>query len=66
MLPLKPGACIFVYECHKQLNKDVPIIPVGINYFGAHRFRSKVTMKIGKAIHYDFDDEKITDGSYKR
>ena len=34
MLPLKPGACIFVWECKKKLNKNVPIIPIGITYYG--------------------------------
>lgn len=52
MLPLKPGACIFVWECKKKLNKNVPIIPVGITYYGAHKFRSRVVLKIGKPIHY--------------
>ena len=55
MLPLKPGACIFAWELKRQFNKDVPIIPIGLSYFGSHKFRTKVTMKIGKPIYYSYD-----------
>ena len=40
LLPLKPGACIFAWEAKKKLNKDLKLIPISINYYGAHKFRS--------------------------
>lgn len=55
MLPLKPGACIFAWETFKRLNKKVTIIPISINYFGAHKFRSNVVIKVSKPLEYDFD-----------
>ena len=66
LLPLKPGAYIFVWETKKRLNKDVPIVPCSINYFGAHKFRSKVVINIGKPINYEFDENKFDDRNYKR
>lgn len=66
MLPLKPGACIFVWEAKKKLFKDVPIIPIGLTYFGAHKFRTRVIVKVGKPIHYEFDQSRINEPEYKR
>ena len=66
MLPLKPGACIFAWEAKKKLNKDVKLIPVSINYYGAHKFRTRVVIKIGKELQYDIDQSRINDSSYKR
>lgn len=66
MLPLKPGACIFVWECKKKLNQHVPIVPIGITYYGQHKFRSKVAIKIGHPIHFKFDKKKFEDSEYKK
>lgn len=66
MLPIKAGACVFVWECKKKLKKQVPIVPVGITYHNAHKFRSKVILKIGKPIYYDFDETKLDDPQYKK
>jgi len=59
MLPLKPGACIFVFESKRKLNIDVPIIPVSINYFGQHKFRSKVVINIGTQIVFPIEEQKL-------
>ena len=59
--PLKPGACLFVWESKKQLNKNVPILPCSINYFGAHKFRSKVVINVGQPIRFEFEEDKLED-----
>lgn len=66
LLPLKPGACIFAWEAKKKLDKDVKLIPVSINYYGAHKFRSRVVIKIGKELPYEIDQKRINESSYKR
>ena len=66
LIKLKPGACIFAYEAKRRLNKDVKIIPVSINYFGAHKFRSKVIINFGKPIKTEYDQTRFADSTYKR
>ncbi|RLV96004.1 Glycerol-3-phosphate O-acyltransferase 1 [Spathaspora sp. JA1] len=60
LLPLKPGVAIMALgTISEQLKspdgKVVPvnIIPVGLNYFHAHRFRSRVVIEFGKPIVVD-------------
>ena len=38
-----------------DINKDVKLIPISINYYGAHKFRSWVVIKIGKELPYQID-----------
>lgn len=41
---------------YSSLEKDginVPIVPVGLNYFRGHRFRGRVTVEYGKPIYLD-------------
>lgn len=66
LLPLKAGACVFVWGCYNQYNRKVEMVECGINYFGAHKFRSKVVINIGKPRSYDFDRERMNDREYKR
>jgi glycerol-3-phosphate O-acyltransferase/dihydroxyacetone phosphate acyltransferase len=66
LIELKPGACIFAFEAKKILNKDVKIVPVSINYFGAHKFRSKVIVNFGKPIKTEYDEKRFEEPSYKR
>ncbi|EGW33417.1 uncharacterized protein SPAPADRAFT_136811 [Spathaspora passalidarum NRRL Y-27907] len=59
LLPLKPGVAIMalgaVSEQIKSNKQVTPInvIPVGLNYFHAHRFRSRVVIEFGRPIVVD-------------
>ncbi|KAL3781223.1 hypothetical protein HJC23_003540 [Cyclotella cryptica] len=53
LLPLKVGVALIAYS---ELEKDginVPIVPVGLNYFRAHRFRGKATVEFGSPTYID-------------
>lgn len=53
LLPLKPGVAIMALGAaahSKDPNQVVNIVPVGLNYFHAHRFRSRVVIEYGKPI----------------
>lgn len=53
LLPLKVGVALIAYS---ELIKDginVPIVPVGLNYFRAHRFRGKATVEYGSPTYID-------------
>lgn len=66
LLPLKAGACVFVWSAHAELNKNPSVICTGINYFDASKFRSKVIVKISKPMDYDIDPARYGDREYKR
>jgi len=52
LLPLKAGITIMAFETMiRNPNMQIPIIPVGINYFNGHRFRSRVYVETGDAIY---------------
>ncbi|TCD69725.1 hypothetical protein EIP91_006492 [Steccherinum ochraceum] len=51
LLPLKAGACIMAMGTmanHPEVN--VKIVPVGMSYFHAHRFRSRAVVEFGQAM----------------
>lgn len=53
LLPLKPGVAIMALGAVSQStdpNQQVNIIPVGLNYFHPHKFRSRVVVEFGKPI----------------
>lgn len=53
LLPLKPGVAIMALGAVSQAtdpNQQVNIIPVGLNYFHAHKFRSRAVVEFGKPI----------------
>lgn len=66
LLPLKAGACIFIWAVKEKKDVDAHLQCIGINYYGAHKFRSKVVINIGKLQSFDIDKSKITDREYKR
>lgn len=66
LLPLKAGACVFVWSAHAELNKDPAMICTGINYYDASKFRSKVIINISKPIKYEIDPNRFTDRAYKQ
>lgn len=51
LLPLKAGITIMALETmSRNPELKVPIIPIGINYFNGHRFRSRVYVETGEPI----------------
>lgn len=59
LLPLKPGVAIMALGAvsqSKDPNQVVKIIPVGLNYFHPHKFRSRVVIEFGKPILVTKDD----------
>lgn len=53
LLPLKPGVAIMALgAAAKSQDPDqiINVIPVGLNYFHPHRFRSRVVIEFGKPI----------------
>lgn len=60
LLPLKPGVAIMALGSIASLLKEghfeiepVNIVPVGLNYFHPHKFRSRVVVEFGKPIVVD-------------
>ncbi|RCK55172.1 Glycerol-3-phosphate O-acyltransferase 2 [Candida viswanathii] len=65
LLPLKPGVAIMALgaisqQMEEQQNGEredgpqpITIVPVGLNYFHPHKFRSRVVMEFGKSIVVD-------------
>jgi len=53
LLPLKVGFALIAYEALKELDINVPIIPVGLNYFHGHRFRGRAVVEFGAPIYID-------------
>lgn len=54
LLPLKAGVAIMALGALAE-NPDcgVCIVPVGMNYFHAHKFRSRCVIEFGEAIHIE-------------
>lgn len=52
LLPLKPGVAIMALgaAATNTTDQNINIIPVGLNYFHPHRFRSRVVIEFGKPI----------------
>lgn len=72
LLPLKPGVAIMALGAVAQAtdpNQEVKIVPVGLNYFHAHKFRSRVVVEFGKPIvvtkkdgeEYEKNPHKVVD-----
>ena len=55
LLKLKAGVCIMALGAMVKYNKSVQIVCCGLNYFGGHRFRSRVIIEIGQP--YRIPDE---------
>lgn len=53
LLPLKVGIALMAYSSLERDGINVPIVPVGLNYFRGHRFRGRVTVEYGKPIYLD-------------
>lgn len=52
MLPLKPGVAIMALGAADLYpGTDVAIVPVGMNYFHPHKFRSRAVLEIGEPLY---------------
>lgn len=50
LLPLKAGVAVIALEAHSLHHLNVPIVPVGLNYFRGHQFGGRVVMEFGAPI----------------
>ena len=48
LLPLKVGIALIAYSALEHDGINIPIVPVGLNYFRAHRWRGKAVVEYGK------------------
>jgi len=53
LLPLKVGVALIAYSALEKDGLNVPIVPVGLNYFRAHRFRGRVVVEYGQPTYID-------------
>ena len=55
LLPLKAGIAAIAYGCMEKYSVNVPIVPVGLNYYRGHRFRGRVVVEFGAPKVIDKD-----------
>jgi len=68
LLPLKVGISLISYSALEKDGLNVPIVPVGLSYFRAHRWRGRAVVEYGRPIFIDpatLDDFKAG-GSRRR
>jgi glycerol-3-phosphate O-acyltransferase / dihydroxyacetone phosphate acyltransferase len=53
LLPLKVGVALIAYSALEKDGLNVPIVPVGLNYFQAHRWRGRAVVEYGEPIYID-------------
>ncbi|GAX12851.1 glycerol-3-phosphate O-acyltransferase / dihydroxyacetone phosphate acyltransferase [Fistulifera solaris] len=53
LLPLKIGISLLAYQALDTHGLRVPIIPVGLSYFHAHRWRGRAVVEYGKPVYVD-------------
>jgi glycerol-3-phosphate O-acyltransferase/dihydroxyacetone phosphate acyltransferase len=53
LLPLKVGVALIAYSALERDGLNVPIIPVGLNYFRTHRWRGKAIVEYGQPVYID-------------
>jgi glycerol-3-phosphate O-acyltransferase/dihydroxyacetone phosphate acyltransferase len=61
LLPLKVGVALIAYSALEKDGLNIPIVPVGLNYFRAHRWRGRAVVEYGRPIMIDpstLDDYK--------
>ena len=52
-MPLKVGVALIAYSSLDKDGVNVPIVPVGLNYFSAHRWRGRAVVEYGDPIYID-------------
>lgn len=53
LLPLKVGVALIAYSALEKDGLNVPIVPVGLNYFRTHRWRGRAVVEYGDPIYLD-------------
>jgi glycerol-3-phosphate O-acyltransferase/dihydroxyacetone phosphate acyltransferase len=53
LLPLKVGVALIAYSALEKDGINVPIVPVGLNYFSRHRFRGSAVVEYGQPVLID-------------
>jgi glycerol-3-phosphate O-acyltransferase/dihydroxyacetone phosphate acyltransferase len=53
LLPLKVGVALIAYSAMEKDGLSIPIVPVGLNYFKAHRWRGRAVVEYGQPIFVD-------------
>jgi len=53
LLPLKVGVSLIAYSALEKDGLLVPIVPVGLSYFRAHRWRGRAVVEYGRPICID-------------
>lgn len=53
LLPLKVGVAAIAFGVLEKHDRNVPIVPVGLNYFRGHRFRGRVVVEFGEPVQID-------------
>mmetsp|Transcript_14129 Transcript_14129/g.39048 ORF Transcript_14129/g.39048 Transcript_14129/m.39048 type:complete len:736 (-) Transcript_14129:82-2289(-) len=53
LLPLKVGISLIAYTALEKDNLLIPIVPVGLNYFRAHRWRGRAVIEYGRPTVID-------------
>ncbi|GKY95980.1 hypothetical protein MPSEU_000558500 [Mayamaea pseudoterrestris] len=67
LLPLKVGVALIAYSAYVEHGMTVPIVPVGLNYFRAHRWRGRAIVEYGKPLYIDPNNiEAYKAGGQKR
>ena len=68
MLPLKAGAAVMALGAMADKCKPIKIVPVGLNYFHGHRFRSRALLDFGHPLDVDASlvDKYIKGGDERR
>jgi glycerol-3-phosphate O-acyltransferase/dihydroxyacetone phosphate acyltransferase len=67
LLPLKVGISLIAYSALEKDGIQVPVVPVGLSYFRAHRWRGRAVVEYGRPFYIDpltLDDFKA--GGAKR
>jgi len=64
LLPLKAGACLFLWTAQEK-GATCPLICVGANYYGSHKFRSKVVVNIASPINIPVEESRVAQKEYK-
>jgi glycerol-3-phosphate O-acyltransferase / dihydroxyacetone phosphate acyltransferase len=53
LLPLKVGISLIAYSALEKDGIVVPVVPVGLSYFRAHRWRGRAVVEYGRPISID-------------
>lgn len=53
LLPLKVGVALIAYSALEKDGINIPIVPVGLNYFSRHRFRGRAVVEYGQPVQID-------------